>query len=109
MGPIKIELPADTPEDLRDEFVGTLEQMGAVYEPGTQRYDLGTVMLILAGISASADLLAVAALLKGWLDKAGRRGVPIDKVTIVAGDQSIKLKNTDSQTLARLLEGLRES
>jgi hypothetical protein len=109
MQPIKIELPANTPADLRDEFVKTLEQLGPVHDPGTQSYDMDTAMLILAGISAGADLLAVAVLLKGWLDKAQRRGVSIDKVIIVAGDQTIKLKNTDRQTLARVLEGLREA
>jgi hypothetical protein len=109
MQPIKIELPANTPEDMRDEFVGTLEQMGAVYEPSTQRFGMDTAMLILAGISAAADLLDIAAKLITWRDNAQRRGVPLDKVVIVAGDQTIKLKNTDSQTLARVLEGLRKT
>ena len=56
-----------------------------------------------------ADLLASANLLMQWRDKARSRGVPLDKVTIVAGDQRINLQHTDTQTLARLLEGLREA
>jgi hypothetical protein len=64
-------------------------------------------MLILAGIAAAADLLATAALIIDWRDKARRRNVPLDRVTIVAGSQRINLQNTDTQTLVRLLEALR--
>ena len=109
MLPIKIELPASTPRDLRDEFVGTLRQLGPVHDTSTRSYNLETVLLILAGISAAADLLATANLLMQWRDKARRRGVPLDKVTIVAGDQRINLQHTDTQTLIRVLEGLREA
>ena len=109
MLPIKIELPANTPRDLRDEFTGALRQLGPVHDTSTRSYDLNTILLVLAGISAAADLLATANLLMQWCDKARSRGVPLDKVTIVAGDQRINLQNTDTQTLVRLLEGLREA
>ena len=102
--PVKIELPASTPRDLRDEFVGTLRQLGPVYDLSAQSYSLDTTMLVLAGVSAAADLLAVVSLLMAWRDKARRRGVPLDKVKIVAGDQTISLKNTDTQKLIRMLE-----
>lgn len=116
MPSIKIELPANTPRDLRDEFVGTLRKLGPVHEPGTQSYGLDTVLLILAAISAAADpstssgqaLLATASLLMQWRDKARSRGVPLDKVIIVAGDQQINIEHTDTQTLVRVLEGLRD-
>ena len=103
--PVKIELPASTPRDLRDEFVGTLRKLGPVHDLSAQSYSLDTIMLVLAGVSAAADLLAIVGLLMAWRDKARRRGVPLDKVKIVAGDQAINLKNTDTQTLIRLLEG----
>ena len=106
---IKIELAANTPRDLRDEFVGTLRKLGPVHEPAAQSYNPDTILLILAGISAAADLLATASLLLKWRDKAHSRGVPLDKVTIVAGDQRINLQHTDTQTLIRVLEGLREA
>jgi len=109
MPPVKIEIPASTPRDLRDEFTGLLEQLGPVQELEAKSFNLDTAMLILAGISATADLLATAALLIDWRDKARRRSVPLDKVIIVAGDQRIKLQNTDTQTLTRLLEGLRDT
>lgn len=104
--PVKIELPASTPSDLRDEFVGTLRKLGPVQDLSAQAYSLDTIMLVLAGVSAAADLLATASLLMAWRDKARRRGVPLDKVKIVAGDQTISLKNSDTQTLIRLLGGL---
>jgi len=47
-------------------------------------------------------------LLIEWRDQARRRSVPLDRVKIVAGDQIIDLKNTDAQTLVRVLEGLRD-
>jgi len=107
MVPIKIELPASTPRDLRDEFVSAWRGLGPVQEPTTRSFDLTTVTLILAGISATADLLATASLILEWIKKARGRGVPLDRVTIVAGNRRIRLDNTDTQTLARLLEGLR--
>ena len=109
MPPVKIEIPASTPRDLRDEFAGLLEQLGPVQDLTAKSFNLDTILLILAGISATADLLAIAALLIDWRDKARRRSVPLDKVTIVAGDQRIKLQNTDTQTLARLLDTLRDT
>jgi hypothetical protein len=117
MPPIKIELPASTPRDLRDEFVGTLRRLGPVNDTSTRSYNLQTVMLVLAGISATADpstssgqaLLATANLLMQWRDKARRRGLSLDKVTIVADDKRINLQRTDMQTLIRVLEGLREA
>ena len=108
MLPIKIELPASTPSDLCDEFSDVLRRLGPVHEPGTQSYGIDTILLILAAISATADLLAIGGLLIEWRDKARRRGVPLDKVKIVAGDQTIDLKNTDTQTLIRVLQGLRD-
>jgi len=108
MPPIKIELPASTPRDLRDEFSGALRQLGPVHEPTAQSYGTETILLILAAISATADLLAIGQLLIEWRDQAHRRGIPLDRVKIVAGDQTIDLKNTDAQTLVRLLEGLRD-
>jgi hypothetical protein len=107
MVPIKIELPASTPRDLRDEFVSAWRGLGPVQEPTTRSFDLTTVTLILAGISATADLLATAALIIEWREKARQRSVPLDRVTIVAGNQRINLQHTDTHTLAHLLEGLR--
>ena len=107
MVPIKIELPASTPRDLRDEFVSAWRGLGPVQEPTTRSFDLTTVMLILAGISATADLLSIADRISNWIKKARGRGVPLDSVTIVAGDRRIRLDNTDTQTLVRFLEGLR--
>jgi hypothetical protein len=104
--PIKIELPASTPRDLRDEFVGTLRKLGPVHDLSAQSYSLETITLILTAISATADLLAITGLLIKWRDKVRDRGVPLDKVKIVAGDQTISLKNTDTQTLIRLLESM---
>ena len=109
MPPVKIELPASTPRDLRDEFPGLLGQLGPVQDLTAKSFNLDTAMLILAGISATADLLATAALLIDWRDKARRRSVPLDKVTIVAGEQRINLQDTDTQTLTRLLENLRDT
>jgi len=107
MMPVKIELPASIPSDLRDEFVGTLRKLGPVQDLNAQAYSLDTIMLVLAGVSAAADLLTIAGLLMAWRDEARRRSVPLDKVKIVAGDQTISLKNTDAQTLIRVLEGMR--
>jgi hypothetical protein len=104
--PIKIELPASTPRDLRDEFVGVLEQLGPVRDLSAESFSLDTALLVLAGISATADLLAIVGLLMAWRDKARRRGVPLDKVTIVVGDRRVELENTDAQTLIRVLEGV---
>ena len=109
MPPVKIEIPASTPRDLRDEFAGLLEQLGPVQDLTAKSFNLDTAMLVLAGISATADLLAIATRLIGWREKARRRSVPLDKVTIVAGDQRINLQNTDTQTLTRLLENLRDT
>ena len=106
MPPVKIEIPASTPRDLRDEFVAALEQLGPVRDLSAGSFSLDTALLLLAGISATADLLAIVGLLLRWRDEARRRGVPLDKVTIVAGDQRISLKNTDAQTLIRVLEGV---
>jgi hypothetical protein len=106
MVPVKIELPASTPRDLRDEFVAALEQLGPVRDLSAESFGLDTTLLVLAGISAAADLLATVGLLMAWRDKARRRGVPLDRVTIVAGDRRISLKDTDAQTLIRVLEGL---
>jgi hypothetical protein len=109
MPPIKVELPASTPRDLCDEFSDVLRQLGPVHEPGAESYSIvETILLILAAISATADLLAIGGLLIEWRDKARRRGVPLDRVRITAGDQSIDLKNTDTQTLVRVLQGLRD-
>jgi hypothetical protein len=107
MVPVKIELPASTPRDLRDEFVAALEQLGPVRDLSAESFNLDTALLVLAGISATADLLTIVDWLMAWRDKARRRGVPLDKVTIVAGDRRIKLVKTDAQTLIRVLEGLR--
>lgn len=107
MAPIRIELPTRTPSDLRDELAETLRRLGPVHEPGAESYDINTVLLILAAVSATADVLATARLLIEWRDRARRRGVPLDKVKIVAGDQRINLKETDAQTLIRVLKGLR--
>jgi hypothetical protein len=109
MPPVKIEIPASTPRDLRDEFAGLLEQLGPVQELEAKSFNLDTAMLILAGISATADLLGTARLLIDWRDKARRRSVPLDKVIIVAGNQRIKLVDTDTQTLIRVLETLRDT
>ena len=109
MPPVKIEIPASTPRDLRDEFTGLLEQLGPVQDLTSKSFNLDTAMLILAGISATADLLAIATHLIDWRDKARRRSVRLDKVTIVAGNQRIKLVDTDTQTLARLLDTLRDT
>jgi hypothetical protein len=38
-----------------------------------------TILLILAAISATADLLATAQVLIEWHDKARSRGIPLDK------------------------------
>jgi hypothetical protein len=97
------------PRDLRDEFVSALRELGPVHERATESYNLETVLLILAATSAAADLLATTKLLIEWRNKAQRRGVPLDKVKIVAGEQRINLKNTDSETLVRVLEGLRQT
>jgi hypothetical protein len=107
MSPVRIELPASTPRDLRDEFVGLLEQLGPVYRPGVKSFDLQTAAFVLTAVSATADLLAIVTMLMQWRDRARRRSVPLDKVTIVAGGQSIELQDIDTQTLIRLLEGLR--
>jgi len=109
MQPIKVELPAATPADLRDELVDALEGLGSVYEPGAKTFSMEAAMLILAGISAAADVLTTAALLLEWREKARGRGVPLDKVIFVAGDQRFTLLDTDTQTLAHILEGLRET
>ena len=109
MPPVKIELPASTPRDLRDEFTGLLGQLGPVQDLTAKSFNLDTAMLILAGISATADLLATAALLIDWRDKARRRSVPLDKVTIDMGNTRITLKDIDTETLARLLENLRDT
>ena len=109
MPPVKIEIPASTPRDLRDEFTGLLEQLGPVQDLTAKSFNLDTAMLILAGISATADLLGTAARLIDWRDKARRRSVPLDKVTIIIGEQRINLQNTDTQTLIRLLESLRDT
>ena len=109
MQPVKIELPARMPGDLRDEFVAALERLGPVRDLSSESFNLDVAMLVLAGISAAADLLAVASLLMAWRDKARRRGIPLDKVTIVAGERRVKLENTDAEALVRVLEGLRDS
>ncbi len=107
--PAKIELPTSTPRDLRDEFVAALRQLGPVQDLSAQFFGLETATFVLAVISASADLLAIATQLIEWRKKASDRGVQLDRVRIVAGDQSIDLKNTDTQTLIRVLEGLRDA
>ena len=109
MVPVKIELPVSTPRDLHDDFVGLLRQLGPVLEPQSQSFTMDTVMLVLAAVSATADLLAIAQLLIAWREEARQRGVRLDKVTIVAGDQRIKLQNTDARTLMKLLEELRKT
>jgi hypothetical protein len=63
MPPVEIELPASTLRDLRDEFTGLLEQLGLVQDLTAKSFNLDTTLLILAGISATADLLATAVLL----------------------------------------------
>jgi len=63
MSPVKIELPASTPRDLRDEFVGALRQLGPVQDLSTQSFSLDTIMLVLAAVSATADLLVTVGLL----------------------------------------------
>ena len=109
MPPVKIEIPASTPRDLRDEFAGLLEQLGPVQDLTAKSFNMDTAMLILAGISATADVLDIAARLIDWRDKARRRSVRLDKVTIIIGEQRINLQNTDIQTLIRLLENLRDT
>jgi hypothetical protein len=109
MPPVKIELPASTPRDLRDEFVAALRRLGPVHDTSAQSYSLEAILFMLAAVSAAADILATVDLLMRWRDEARDRGVPLDKVRIVAGDQTINLKNTDTRTLVRALEGLRET
>ena len=109
MPPVKIEIPASTPRDLRDEFTGLLEQLGPVQDLTAKSFNLDTAMLILAGISATADLLGTAARLIDWRDKARRRSVPLDKVTIDMGNTRITLEDIDTETLARLLKSLRDT
>jgi hypothetical protein len=106
MVPVKIELPASTPSDLHDEFVGILRQLGPLQDLSAKSFDLNTAMLVLAAVSATADLLAIANLLLAWREKARRRGVPLDRVTLVAGNRRISLVNTDVQTLVRVLESV---
>jgi hypothetical protein len=108
MPPVKIQLPASTPRDLRDELVAALRSLGPVQDLSAKSFNLDTIMLVLAAVSVAADLLAAADLLMAWRDKARRRGVGLDRVTIVAGDRRISLEHTDAQTLVRLLEGLRD-
>lgn len=76
MLPVKIEIPASIPRDLRDEFAGLLEQLGPVQDLTAKSFNLDAAMLILAGISATADLLI------DWRGKARRRLVRLDQVTI---------------------------
>jgi hypothetical protein len=63
MPPVKIEIPASTPRDLRDEFAGLLGQLGPVQDLTAKSFNLDAIMLILTGISAAAELLATAAFL----------------------------------------------
>jgi hypothetical protein len=105
--PIQIQLPASIPADLRLELDDTLRRLGPVYEPPA-KLDLTTLNLILAGISAAADLLAIAALLIEWRDHARRRGVNLERAVIECGKTRIRLENVDSQTLARLLGEIKD-
>ncbi len=107
MPPIKVELPAATPADLRDDLAAILGRLGTVTEPAAKSFDLNTALLILAAISATADILATADLLLAWREKARRRNVMVDKVTIVAGNRRISLAHVDRDTLVRVLEDLR--
>ncbi len=106
MPPIKIELPAATPADLRDDLAAALRRLGPVSESAAKSLDLNTALLILASISAAADLLATADLLIQWRERACRRNVMLDRVTIVAGDRRITLASVDRETLARVLASL---
>ena len=105
MTPIKVELPTSMPADLRAEFAAVLAALGPVSEPPAS-YNVETTLLILALISASADILATVDLLLTWRGQAHSRGVNLDKVTIVAGDRRISLTNVDRDTLVRLLQEL---
>jgi hypothetical protein len=106
MPPLKVEFPAATPPDLRDDLADVLSDLGPVTEP-PQSYSLEVALLILAAISATADILAAADRLLAWREKARRRNVMLDKVLIVAGDRRLSLANVDRETLIRLLEALR--
>ena len=109
MPPVKIEIPASTPRDLRDEFAALLGQLGPVQDLTAKSFNLDTAMLILAGISATADLLDIATRLIGWRDKARRRSVRLDKVTIDMGNTRTTLEDIDAEALARLLKNLRDT
>jgi hypothetical protein len=106
MPPIKVEYPAATPPDLRADLATALGRLGPVSEPAAKSYDINAALLILAGISAAADILATADLLLAWREKARRRNLTLDKVTIVAGNRRISLANVDRDTLVRVLEEL---
>ena len=93
MTPIKVELPTSLPG------------LAPVSTPPAS-YDLEIALLILALISASADILATVDLLLAWRGRARSRGVSLDKVSIVAGDRRINLANVDRDTLVRLLQEL---
>jgi len=82
MPPVKIEIPASTPRDLRDEFTGLLKQLGPVQDLTAKSFNLDAILLILGGISATADVLATAALLIDWRDKANHDSIRLDRVTI---------------------------
>lgn len=105
MPPIRIETPAALPADLRAELTDILTGLGPVSAPPAS-YDLDIALLVLALISAGADILATVDLLLAWRGRAHRRGVNLDKVTIVAGDRRIHLANVDRDTLVRLLQEL---
>jgi len=103
MPPIKVEFPAATPSDLRDDLADILGELGPVHQP-PPRFGLEIALLILAAISASADILATVDRLLAWREKARRRNVMLDKVLIVAGDRRLSLANVDRETLVRVLE-----
>jgi len=105
MTPIQVELPTSLPADLRAELAALLAELGPVSEPPAS-YNVETALLILALISASADILATVDLLLAWRGRARSRGVNLDKVSIVAGDRRINLANVDRDTLVRLLQEL---
>ena len=106
MTPIMVEAPTALPADLRADLAGILAGLGPVSEPPVQ-YSMELAILVLAAISAAADILATVDLLLAWRARARSRGVNLDKVSIVAGDRRISLVNVDRDTLVRLLEDMK--
>ena len=105
MEPIKVEIPATLPADLRADLTAILADLGPVSEPPA-RFNADLAILILAAISATADILATANLLWTWRERAKSRGVVLEKVSIVAGNRRINLTNVDRNALVQLLQDM---